>query len=259
MLQLSEHFSAGDRTESSEQLRRRHWFIKSRQDKAREEMLDERAEKNVTAFSASVIVATEIEIKAFEIKLDDYDEAIVISLMENAKRLDDVARRLLDVEDQIEQALAQAYVMEDGRRVFLTEDRSQAFDEHGTKVSHDELDYVLVPTNNDTWESFSEYKTEREAHLKAQENLILERKDIFEFQTKVDNAHEKISDGKIGKVDLDDLAAELDAATPASVKAHVPSFDSADNAPAAKAAFGSNANSATAISTATPSLALPVL
>ena len=51
--------------------------------------------------------------------------------------------------------VARAYVMGDRRRVFLTEDRNQAFYEFGAAVGTDVLNYDLADHTRPSWEEFS--------------------------------------------------------------------------------------------------------
>ena len=257
MIQLGEHFRSDDRSRHSEWLRRRQWFIKARRDNAHQEQITDKIEDEVLSLAAEATMATEIQIEEFRVKLDTYDEAIVISLMENQDRLDDISRRLADVEMRIQDMLDRAYVMEDGRRVFLTEDQTQAFDENGTEITRDEFDFGLVPKNNPTWESLSGAFSEQD-NLKADYKAAnVEREQILEFQGKVDAARERIADGEISKDELDDLGSELAEVTPTSVKKHMPGYSTADKAPKAKAAFDSVNLKNTSLTTKTAAPAEP--
>jgi len=129
--------------------------------------------------------------------------------------------------------------MEDGHRVFLTEDQTQAFDENGTEVTRDEFDFGLVPKNSPTWKTIMRARSEKDTLLADYKAANVEREQILEFQEKVDAARERVADGKMSNDELDDLGGELSEATPASVKKHTPGFSTADNAPKAKAAFDS--------------------
>jgi len=259
MIQLGEHFKSDDQSRHTEWLRRRQWFIKARRDNARQEAIADKLEDEVLSLAAEATMATEILIEEFKFKLDTYDEAIdtydeaiVISLMENQDRLDEISRRLSEVEMRIQDMLNRAYVMEDGRRVFLTEDQTQAFDESRTEVTSDEFDFGLVPKSNPTWETVMKARSEKDTLLEDYKAANMERENILEFQEKVDAARERVADGEISKDELDDLDAELSEATPASVKKQVPGFSATDSAPAVKAAFVANANPAGVVSSATP-------
>ncbi len=145
---------------------------------------------------------------------------------------------------RIQDMLDRAYVMEDGRRVFLTEDQTQAFDENGTEVTRDEFDFGLVPKNSPTWETIMRARSGKDTLLADYKATNIERKQILEFQEKVDAARERVADGEISNDELDDLGADLSEATPASVKKHVSGFSSADYAPNAKSAFSASTNPA---------------
>lgn len=234
---LAHHFGNDSRYAHSESARRKQWFIKARQEKAHSQELDDRAAENATAFSVSAVLASDIQIAEFESRLDLYDEATIRALEENQIRMDDVKRQLLDIETQFQDMLDRAYVMEDGRRVFLTEDRTQAFDENGVEISPDELDFDLVPEGSPTWESVSEKQNELGSLRQEFDRLEAERSGILSYQEKLDAARERIGEGGVTTDELDDLDAELADAMPPSVKAHTPGFDTADNAPSLKSEF----------------------
>ena len=120
--------------------------------------------------------------------------------------------------------LDQAYVMDDGRRVFKSEDGSYVIDEHGQRVSPDELDFDLISRDKPTAEQYR-------AGLDARQSLLQEKKKILEFQEKLDDAREKIEDGDLSKQELDDLDAELNAAMPQSVKRHAAHIAPDDQTP----------------------------
>ncbi len=149
-------------------------------------------------------MATATQIEKFEIKLDSYDEGIVIALMENQELLD-------TVRNDIAAMLAQAYVLEDGRRVFKTEDGKQVFDEFGTEVQAGEVDPLQIDDSRPSWEAFS-------AKNDLEQSLEAERAQIFEFQEKVDNARELIAEGEISEADLEALDADLLDAMSATVR-----------------------------------------
>jgi len=232
MIKLGEHFRRDDRSRHSGQFQQKRWFIKARQDQERRDVLEDRAEANFTAFATAVVVATQIEIEEFTARLDTYDEATVKALMENQETLD-------LINDQLSKMLERAYVMEDGRRLFKTEDGMQVFDETGQEVTRGELDFDLITPDMPSWESYQPILTESQ-------RLNAERDQILEFQGKVDAAREKVADVKMTKDDLDDLDAELADAVPPSVKAHLPEgMNPAVNAPDVRGEFSAQADPAT--------------
>jgi len=151
------------------------------------------------------------------IKLNSYDEATVIALMENQELMDAVNAR-------IDALLAQAYVMDDGRRVFRTEDGEQVFDEFGGEVSAEELNPDLIDPSYPTWEAFS-------AEVDQRQELTQQRTEILEFQEKVDAAHGQIAAGDLSESDLDALDADLLDAMPLTVRDHVAGLESDTPAP----------------------------
>lgn len=217
MIQLGEHFASDDPGRHTEWLRQQRWFIKARQDNQHRDTVEDKAEQNASAFASAVVMATATQIEAFEIKLDSYDEATVIALMENQELMDAVNAR-------IDALLAQAYVMDDGRRVFRTEDGEQVFDEFGGEVSVEELNPDLIDPSYPTWEAFS-------AEVDQRQELTQQRTEILEFQEKVDAAHEQIADGEISEADLDALDAELLDAMPLAVRDHVAGIEPTAPAP----------------------------
>lgn len=220
MVQLGEHFARKDQGSHADALRQQRWFIKSRQDTARREKAQDRVEDDIVALAADVIMATQAQVAAFEANLDTYDEATVTALMENQILLDAVNAR-------IEAMLEQAYVMEDGRRVFRTEDGTQVFDEHGLEVSALELDPQMIGSGTPTWEAYS-------AVLEARAGLTAERSEILDYQEQLDAAREQIADGEISEADLEALDADLLDAMPESVRTHVPGMEMSEPAPDAR-------------------------
>ena len=192
----------------SEQARQREWFIKARAQKEKQEHLDDRAEEEMTALGADLIAATQAQIERLEVKLDRYEVATTAALIENQQQLD-------QINIEIELLLNQAYVMEDGRRVFKTEDGTKVFDEQGEEVSADVLDPDVIGDEHPTWEAFKAKQDEKTA-------LEVERHQLVEFQEKLDQARDEIADGDIAGQELDDLDAELDSLMPKSVRSEMP-------------------------------------
>jgi len=235
---LGDHFSSDDRSRHSEWLRRQQWFIKARNQQERQREVTEKLDDEILSLATEVVMATEMQIEEFKVKLDTYDEATVFALMENQEQLDAVNAQILAM-------LERAYVMEDGRRVFKTEDGTQVFDEKGTEVTRDELDFDLISPSAPTWEQRLEL-------LGKRNQLTTERKQILEFQEKVDQAREKVADGKISSDELDELDAELSDATPVSVKKYLKGAPTVENAPNAKATIAAIANPASIVPTTAP-------
>ena len=228
MIQLYEHFTRDERYRHSEWLRQQRWLIKARQDQVRREEAAEQLEEDLAYLVSEVVMASSFEIAEFEAKLDRYDAATVKALMENQEKLDAVNLR-------IEMLLSQAYVMEDGRRVFKTADGTQVFDEFAQEVSPQELDFNLISSNRPSWERVKPEFQERD-------RLEAEQQQLLEYQEKLDEAREQIADGEISVEELEELDAELEETMPLSVQQQIPDFETAGNAPDLKAAFKSSDN-----------------
>ena len=228
MIHLKNHFAKDHRSHQSDWLRQQQWFIKSKHEQEKREDKAEKLQDDLLSFASEVILATEIQIQEFNIKLDQYDEATVKALMNNQIALDSVRADIILM-------LNNAYIMEDGRRVFKTEDGSQVFDEHGIEVKSDDFDFDLIDPSNPTWESFSERKS-------LAGELEAERSQIIEFQEKLDSAREISAKNGVTAQELDDLDADLFDVMPPSVKSNISGFDTAENAPDATTVFAKNAN-----------------
>ncbi len=231
MIILAEQFrhGTGNHNRNSEWLRQQRWFFKARHDKAKREEITEQIEDDNLSLATSLLMASDVQVQKFEAKLDMYDEATVKALMENQEQIDVVNARLEDM-------LGRAFVLDDGRRIFLTEDSIQAFDEHGAEVGSNELDFDLVPQRNPTWENFS-VASEQKQDLEAQ------RSDLFKFQHKLDGARERLSEGEISETELNDLNNDLENAMPASVKVHLSGAAPPSPAPSLSERFAASSTS----------------
>ena len=226
MVQLGDHFKdkKGNRINQAGQQR---WFIKARQDKQRRDDAAEKLDDNILATAAETVMATQIQIEAFETKLNSYDEATVFALMENQEALDLVNARINDL-------LARAHVMEDGRRAFMTEDGTKVFDEAGQEVPPTEIDMDVFTSDMPSWEA---YKPEFE-HRNA---LQLQRSEILEFQEKLDAARVEASEDGLTEERLEELDAELLGAMPPEIGKHLDGYQPPSAAPDMTAAFAAKA------------------
>lgn len=230
-IHLRAHFRQRADRSKIEALRRKQWFVKAQRDDIRRDKIADQAEETLLeTVTAIVVAASAARIKSSQARIYQYDEATIKAFQENQIAMDEAKDLLAQIELHIQQMLGCAYVMDDGRRVFLTEDRTQAFDEFGVEVMPDELDFDLVSPDAPTWESYSSGLEAQTTARQGIEALEVERQAILDFQEKVDAAGERISDSDISEAELDDLDAELSEAMPPSIRKHVPGFDTTDNA-----------------------------
>lgn len=222
---LTSHFRGQDRTRYAEAARREHWFIKVKDDKKRKEAASGRAESDLADLGAAAVMATTTQIESFEARLDALDAATIEALEENRLRLEDVQRLLHEADLDIQWMLDQAHVLEDGRRVFLTRDRSQAFDEFGAEVLETELDFDLICETAPTYEDYAEKVELRDGLQEEFDTLHTERRTLLDFQDRLDEAREQTSDGQITADGLEALDAELGELMPPSVQRHLPEHE----------------------------------
>lgn len=211
MIALAQTFTETERRHRVEaDRRRRQDVLRNRQQQEKREENEDRAEEAVTAFAQAVVVSTPAppeRIAEFEVTLTAYDIAVVKALMANDERM-------AALQSDISAMLSQAFTLDDGRRVFKTEDGTQVFDEHGEEVPADIFDPDAIPDDTPTWEVFSELKEIEEA-------LTAERESILEYQAKLDDARSEIADGEIPVEELDALEADLADSMPPAVAVYV--------------------------------------
>ena len=215
----------------SEHLRRERekWFIAAKDHREQKELKAERAEKEFLDFATATILATEIEIQEFQARLDIYDEATVKALIENQQALD-----LLQI--QIADMLSTAHVMEDGTRVFKSEDGTWAVDEHGNRLDTDTHDIDQIPQTKHTAEQYLDIHEQKK-------QLMQERQDILDYQEKLDAARERSNSDDFTKDEMDELDKELQSEMPQAVKRQLP-----DYTPSQEASIKSEFEASTAIS-----------
>lgn len=146
-------------------------------------------------------------IEAFTRKLDRYDTATVEALMENRIVLDKVRER-------VDELLTKAHVLPDGRRVFKTHDGTRVFDEHGAELRADVVHPDAIDDRKPTWETF---KATHDEKLR----LELERRELLDYQSRLDDARERVGKDRITEKALDDLGADLDKEMPDAIRRRV--------------------------------------
>lgn len=161
----------------------------------------------------------DIEAVELQAQIARHDQAIIEALIENEERLAAADRR-------VEKLLGEAHVLPDGRRVFKTEDGLRVFDEFGQEVDGGDIDPASIEDARPRWETFSADKGVRDG-------LIEERRDLLEYQGKLDEMQDRMANGDMSQTDLDQLHSLMADDVPASVRRHLPSDDQAalGNAP----------------------------
>lgn len=175
--------------------------------KRRERADDLRNEASDLLDVASLIITAE-QATEFRLELDGYDAATVGALQHNLEQQALVRKRLDDM-------LARAYVLPDGRRVFKTEDGLRVFDEFGAEVGPEIVDPDAIGDDAPRWEEYDDKQ-------KAMEALEREQAEILDFQEKLDDARERLDSGEMTQEEYDRLREDLKADMPDAVRAQIP-------------------------------------
>jgi len=162
----------------------------------------------------AVVIISEAQARELRFDIDRYDTATVNALYENERELE-------QVQAQLDEMLAQAYVLPDGRHVFKTEDGLRVFDEHGKEVPSDLIDPDEIADHLPRWERFK-------LKLDQHEALIDERTDLIEYQDKLDNARERLEAGDMTQDEYDRLREDLVEDMPDAVRRQIPELASKD-------------------------------
>ena len=170
----------------------------------------------------ALVVISEAQAREFRFEIDRYDTATVNALYENEKALE-------QIQTQLDEMLAQAYVLPDGRRVFKTEDGLRVFDEHGKEVSNEFIDPNEIADHLPRWERF-------QLGLERRDALIDERADLTGYQDKLDDARERLDAGEMTQDEYDQLRKDLVDDMPAAVRRQIPELAGEENEAALQAA-----------------------
>ncbi|MEL7281869.1 MAG: hypothetical protein AAGK79_16035 [Pseudomonadota bacterium] len=208
MLRMMDHFDYQRARSIDLDRERKKWFIAAKDRREKKEVIKDREEEQLADLATAMELATEAQIDAFEVKLDAYDVATTKALMHNQEALDAVNL-------QIQSLLLRAHQLEDGRRIFKTEDGTQVFDEHGNEVGADIILPEAISNDRPNWESY-------QAQIEARESLTEERNSLHEYQDKLDEARDAARSGELTQQELDDLDADLQDTMPPSVAKHLP-------------------------------------
>ena len=256
MIELARHFRETD-GDYRRRLRAHQARVQKQMDEQQRLDLAGEADGEFLAMAQVAVEATIDEISEFstrldqfETRLDQYDAAIIRALQRNERQQMLIDQKLREVREDLRRMLNKAHILEDGRRAFLTQDRTRAFDEFGTELSKEDHDFSLFPTDSNIAEDFLKRRKFNEELLQQKEDLRTEREGIYAFQKKSDRARDRVgeirketNDG-MARHDLDDLEAEFEAletdlqtALPSSVRNELSNAARPNAAQSAKSDF----------------------
>ncbi|MEO0384564.1 MAG: hypothetical protein AAF234_13535 [Pseudomonadota bacterium] len=148
---------------------------------------------------------TAVQAETFRVELETYQTATIEALELNREALDQARQRLAET-------LAQAFILEDGRRVFKTEDGQRVIDEFGEDVSPEIIAPEHIPDHHPTAETFFEQL----GHVRALEQ---EQTDLLEFQSELDDLDALLDGGDMTVRELDEAREHLRQNAPEAVRA----------------------------------------
>lgn len=206
-----EHFAQAARMSA---LLQEGFRLESERDERRQEREKEARADGQDAMTVMVMgTLDEVEAAEMQARIELHDRAVIEALMENEERL-------VAANQRVEELLEQAHVLEDGRRVFKTEDGRFVFDEHGNEVAASEVDPRDIEDFRPSWETFDVDKGERDG-------LLEERRELLEYQEKLDQAQTRMANGQMTRDDFDQLDRLMADDVPLAVRRHLPPDDPA--------------------------------
>lgn len=240
MVQLAEHFESNERSRHSEWLRQQRWFVKARIDHERKQEIADKLEDGLITAGVDAIIANDIQIAEMQERLDTYQEATTQAIMINQEKLDLIEQQLILVQAKLDAMLDEAYVMEDGRRVFKSEDGSYAVDEFGEEVNPDEIDFDLLPTHPSADNYMSGFEAKSNL-LEHRDELLKERDELFDFRDKLDAAQGTLDKVGLTEDELLDLDKDILEFAPPTVMKEISGIQP-ENAQELKSSFASPAS-----------------
>lgn len=199
---LSESFSKGANDAANQRVL---WHLRQQQENTKK--TNPAQQREAEAESAADFVVSIINVEQAELlqsEIDIFQEASVAAIMAYDEEID-------RVEAEVAQMLSNAHVLEDGRRVFKTEDGLRVFDEHGHELDIDVVNPDQIGNDRPRWERFQE----TEDRLKQ---LRLERTEINDFQGKLDQAQERLDRGELTEQEFNKLREDIYNSAPQAVR-----------------------------------------
>jgi hypothetical protein len=232
---LGTSFRRGADEEAYRRALRNHQAVRER-DRKRDEARNDAEE--IGDFAGAVISVEQAE--TLRLELETYQTATVEALLENEQALE-------HVQQQLEALMRDAHVLEDGRRVFKTEDGTRVFDEFGQELDAEAITPDDIDDQRPRWESVSALNEQREA-------LQLERSQLLGYQNDLDEVAERLDSGEMTLREYDELRETLRQSAPDAVRARIPGMEVSDKAPTVQDSFNLDAELAAAIQPTAPSL-----
>ncbi len=204
---VAEHFRRIRALEQSKLHDRRKWFVAAKERKARKEELAEEAEAAVFGATASIVMADPVELEAFTLELDAFDEATIKAILENREILE---RLYLECDTMFNQA----YQLDDGTRVFKSEDGVTVITEFGDKIATNVIDPNVIEDHRPSAEAFMDLADSIKHHEEIDQQL-------HDYQAQLDEACEQVNSGELTQTEFKELRQSLYADMPDQVREYV--------------------------------------
>lgn len=181
--------------------------LREQKERDRREKEDDLRDEAADILDMAMSVISNEQAAQFQAQLNIHQTATVEALMENETAL--IAAR-----ERLALTLSKAHTLEDGRRVFKTEDGLQVFDENGNEVGDETISADAIDDRRPRWEQFLQ---ERNSVLSLEE----ERRGLVEYQSELDEARERLDSGRMTQQEYDDYTERLFDQAPDAVRAKI--------------------------------------
>jgi len=213
--------SSFKRGADAEAHRRAVLFHQAERERERKQRKDDARNDSAEIGDLGGMAITAAQAKTFQIEINEYQTATVEALEQNRMVLDRAREKLAET-------LAQAYTLEDGRRVFKSEDGQRVIDEFGNEVQPDIVDPDEIPNHLPSAEQFL---AERGTVLE----LEAERSGLLEFQDKLDEMDALLDSGEMTVRELDEVREHLRDSAPDAVRARLSGLEPQEISPSSLA------------------------
>lgn len=181
------------------------WQLREQQDRNKKAQHSETQQDRTDGpIDFAVTTITTEQLSTFQGEIDILQEVSVQAIMDYDVALDEIEARL-------EQALNQAHRLEDGRRVFESEDGLRVLDEHGNEVDESVISPLEIDDRKMRWETFNSMMIERD-------ELVEGRKSVVDFQSELDAAEQRLGSGDMTQDAFEKLRGQLLADAPDAVR-----------------------------------------
>ncbi|MBO6814511.1 MAG: hypothetical protein JJ891_06605 [Rhizobiaceae bacterium] len=206
------HFDEKAALKAVRELERKKWFIASKQEKEEKRAKQEQALDDFVDLATGAILLDVVEIEAYKLELETYDIATIEAITENNEILEELYL-------ERERLLNNAHILENGRRVFKTQDGKRVFDEQGNPISEDVVHPDEVPNHTTTYEELQSIADQIDKHKAIADGLA-------GYQLKLDEARERLDSGKLTQDEFDEIKDDLEQTMPIEVRHKLPGYDS---------------------------------